>query len=254
MAATTSIRPLSQAAQNVANPNVFLAGKSYWFYFLYAKPSMHQTYSFYIGNVAEADALAAITSGMVDVTPGTTPKFTAGTGGRTDWITQKQYDASTGVLSVTVDLGAQTSVFEGDRPQFCQPAGYCSLNAAGSCGCKPGSNCTEDAVCAWATKEIDCPLAGCFGFALTMPQSFTTAPVDQPLPPPAPIRFAGDPGSDPYFSKGNITFFNVDSPTAGSCYYPAPPMQASITDALKLTRAAKAPPKLPWNSPPPQAH
>ncbi len=235
-----------QAVQNVPNTNVFLAGQTYWVYFIYAKPTLHQIYSFYIGQVSQTEAAATITSGYVDVTAGTTPTFTAGTKGQPDWIIQKQYDSNTGVLSVTVDLGAQATVFDNDRPKFCQPANFCSVNSAGVCGCAPNSNCTEDAVCGWATKEIDCPLAGCFGFALTLPEGFSTAPVGQPIPAPPPIHFVGDTGSDPYFNKGNIVFNNVPSSIAGSCTYAAPPEQSNLTRLLNQSRAAQRPHALPW--------
>ncbi len=236
-----------QAAQNVANTNVFLAGQTYWVYFIYAKPTLHQVYSFYIGRVSQTDATAAIASGYVDVTAGTTPTFTAGTKGQPDWVVQKQYDPNTGVLSVTVDLSAQTNVFDNDRPKFCQPANFCGVNSAGNCACLPNSDCTEDAVCGWATKEIDCPLAGCFGFALTLPEEFGTAPVNQPIPVPAPIHFVGDTGSDPYFNKGNITFDNVPASVAGACSYAVPPEQSSFTRLMNLSRAAqKTPHTLPW--------
>jgi hypothetical protein len=48
---------------------------------------------------------------------------------------------------------------------------------------------------------------------------------EQPLLPPAPARFTGDPESDPFFRNGNVTFENAPRKVAGSCYYSVPPMQ-----------------------------
>jgi hypothetical protein len=207
----------------IAYPNVFLAGHAYYIYVLYAKPSLHQTYSMYIGTgLSSAAGEGAIATGIVNPFPGTTPTFTAGTGSSPDWITAKTYDPTTGVVSVTIDLSQQTSVFNAVQSQFCQPTTYCSANSDGSCGCKAGTSCVAaDSVCSWGPKEIDCPPAGCFGFSITLPASFQTATTTQPIPPPAPVLFSNS--GDPYFAPGNIQFSNVPESVAGSCYYPTPP-------------------------------
>ena len=106
--------PISGGTQ-VTNPNVFVAGQSYYFYVLYSKPSLHQIYSIYIGTgLSQTDALATVTTGIVNPWAGLPITFTAGTlNGSPDWIQSKTYNATTGVLSVTMDLSAQTSVFCG---------------------------------------------------------------------------------------------------------------------------------------------
>jgi hypothetical protein len=38
----------------------------------------------------------------------------------------------------------------------------------------------------------------------------------------APIRYTGDPASDPLFRTGNVTFENASKGVAGSCYYNVP--------------------------------
>ena len=78
-------------------------------------------------------------------------------------------------------------------------------------------------MCNWAVKDLDCPIAGCFGLSIKMPDKFVAE--KQPGLPPAPTRFIGDPDSDPFFRTGNVTFQNVSSQVAGSCYYSVPPMQ-----------------------------
>jgi hypothetical protein len=207
--------------QKVDNPNVFLAGHPYYLYFLYATPQFHQTYSMYIGKVSEQEGLAAVTPGRVGVESGDY-QFTPVAGG--NWLSKKQYDPATGLLTLTVDLSQQGEEFANDRPDFCRPQSYCSYQpATQSCGCKKGSSCKEDSVCNWAVKDIDCPIAGCFAVSIKLPDNFVAA--KQPGLPPAPIRFTGDPASDPFFRAGIVTFENASKGIAGSCYYSVPPMQ-----------------------------
>ncbi len=216
--------PPPPGGTQVTNPNVFAAGQSYYVYVLYAKSSLHQTYTMYIGTLPKKeDGKATVQTGTVDPSAGTTPTFNPGTiDGSPDWIT-KDYDPDTGILSVTIDLKGQTSVFDADRPKFCQPASYCSVHSDGSCGCKGGSSCKEDSICSWGPKELDCPVAGCFGFSVTLPDSFMLEAAA--LPPPTPVLFtSGEPG---YFKPGNLKFYNVGEDVAGSCHYDTPPDTAS---------------------------
>jgi hypothetical protein len=187
---------------------------------VYAKPSLVQTYSFYIGTgLTNTEAQSAIATGIVNPYAGTTPTFTPGTGpeSSTDWITSKTYNASTGVISVTLDLSKQTGVFDADRPKFCQPASYCGVHSDGSCGCRDGGSCKDDSVCAWGPQGIDCPVAGCFGFSVNLPGSFQTA-TGAPIPPPAPVRFTDS--GDSYFAPGKVKFQGAPLPVSGAqCHY-----------------------------------
>ncbi|MEO6828578.1 MAG: chitobiase/beta-hexosaminidase C-terminal domain-containing protein [Acidobacteriaceae bacterium] len=213
---------LNATDQNsTADKNVFLAGQPYYLYLLFATPHTKQTYSLYIGGQLSNDsALATVVPGTVNVE---TAKYQFTPNPSGNWIT-KSYNATNGVLSVTIDLSGQTQTFDNDRPKFCQPQTYCSIHNDGSCGCAPGSNCTDNSVCAWSNKEIDCPIAGCFGFSITMPAGFVAA--KQPNLPPAPIHFVGDSGSDPYFAPGTVQFYNVNQSISGAqCHYSTPPVQ-----------------------------
>jgi hypothetical protein len=199
--------------------NVFQAGQTYWFYVLYAKPSLHQTYSMYIGkNLSENDAVALVQTGLMEpthnvFTPGLGPDATS------DWITAKNYDPSTGVLSIIIDLGEQSNVLTKDKVNFCQPTSYCSY-INDSCQCNPNnSECKDNSVCSWGTKEIDCPVAGCFAFSVKMPDGFQTG--GAPIPPPDPVLFSKGADSS-YFAS--VAFTNVPSSISGeACYYPTPP-------------------------------
>jgi hypothetical protein len=208
--------------------NLFQAGQTYWFYFVYAKPSLHQTYSMYIGpGLSEDTAVGLVRTGLMDpshytFSPGLGPDATS------DWITSKSYDSTSGVLSLTIDLGQQGNVFAKDQVNFCQPTSYCSYTN-GSCQCNPNnSECTDNSVCSWGTKEIDCPVAGCFGFSVMMPGPDTFKLGAQPLPPPDPVLFSQGPDSE-YF-KG-VAFTSAPSSVSGAaCNYPTPPpVQPSTT-------------------------
>jgi hypothetical protein len=210
----------ADAQSKKMDKNIFLAKEPYYVYLLYATPQTKQTYSMYVGVVPESVALASVVPGRVDVSTAKS-KFTPDSSG--GWIT-KSYDSTTGVLTVNFNLSGETQTFATDRQNFCRPQTYCSIHDDGSCGCAPGSNCKEDSVCAWSNKDIDCPIAGCFGFSVTMPDGFVAA--KQPNLPPAPVHFVGDPKSDPYFAPETVPFYNVnESISGGQCYYNTPPKQ-----------------------------
>lgn len=47
----------------------------------------------------------------------------------------------------------------------------------------PGTECTDNSVCSWAIKDIDCPLKRCFAFGITMPGDFMTGIATKPAVP-----------------------------------------------------------------------
>jgi len=155
------------------------------------------------------------------------------------WATFGGYNKDTGVLTVNVDLSNQEDLEVKNRGDFCQPTTYCAWDSSNyTCGCKfvgvckngsscqkgggcsdgstctNATGCTDDEVCALATKELDCPVAGCYGFRITMPASFEA--VQQASLPPAPTTF-----SDPYFT--GVTFEGGAEP--GNCAYNPIPKQ-----------------------------
>jgi hypothetical protein len=70
-------------------------------------------------------------------------------------------------------------------------------------------------------KEVDCPSFGCFGFQLTLPPSFQTGTMANPIPPPDPVLFTAS--GDGYFTPGHVKFMPAGEDVAGSaCYYQAP--------------------------------
>jgi hypothetical protein len=148
--------------------------------------------------------------------------FTPPTAGPS-WVETKDYDPVSGLLTVGVNLaafGGTGGEFETDRQNFCQPRNYCAWNATSStCGCAVSSDCTDNAVCAWAVKEIDCPTGGCFGFQFTLPNQFSTG--QRAGLPPATTLFTNAPNES---ENWQVPFFYVDVTISGAqCYYDKPP-------------------------------
>jgi len=207
---------------------IFQEDQTYYVFFIYAKASTHQTYDIYVGPGLE-DQLK-VTPVRVYI-PGDY-KFTDVSNGGWAKITGKP---ASGVVRVTVDLSGETDVFKNSKPKFCQPASFCALKGPSDnqvCGCKPGNpQCTDDAVCAWGSHELDCPMdlkdlnkMACYGFSFTMPHGFK-AP-ELPTTPDASLFVNYT--KDPYFAKGKVTFINDSSKVSrsgGACDYPNVPMQ-----------------------------
>jgi hypothetical protein len=203
----------------------FSPGEVYNIFFLFATNATKQTYSLFLGaGLSQADAQAAIVPSRVMIPDNSFP-YTEYPGG--SWASLSSYDSTTGLATVTVDLSGATDLEPANRSALCQPTTYCAWNSStNSCGCKTGSGCTDDQVCSYATKDIDCPADGCYGFDLRMPSSFTTGA--QPNLPPTPVLFTS---ADPYFQEGIVTFASASQTSAGACYYPTLPTQQSSFQA-----------------------
>src|SRR5262249_33815330 len=86
------------------------------------------------------------------------------------------YDSPSGILTVTLNLGAYASDFTSAAKGLCAPGLFCQPTASG-CGGKAGGlgNLTQaerDAICGHAGEDIDCPTGGCVGFSVTLPGTF----------------------------------------------------------------------------------
>ncbi len=64
--------------------------------------------------------------------------------------------------------------------------------------CAPGTQCTDDSVCSWGIKDMDCPINGCFAFGITLPPPPPLDDCSKPgfktgcAKPPAPGKFSDD--------------------------------------------------------------
>ncbi|MGH9704577.1 MAG: hypothetical protein ACRD4K_14475, partial [Candidatus Acidiferrales bacterium] len=206
------------------SPSVFLQNQTYYFFLIYAKPSTQQTYDIFVGTGATpSDVVASVKPYRVGIDD-SNYQFRDPAIGSLPFITvaTSDYNATTGILTIHVDLSGYATEFRNDRKNFCAPPTYCQwtgTDAAGSCGCKPGTDCTDNAVCAWGPKDTDCPTIGCFGFGVTLGPQFSNGP--KPGIPPAPILFSQDPNAAKNWA---VPFDNVLATKSGAqCHYGSPP-------------------------------
>ena len=203
------------------HPTVFLAGHTYYVWFIYAKPSTVQTYDIYVGlNEDGKYQIQPIRANLPDQAYEFTPKPGA------SWIKVSPYNAQTGTVKVTLDLSGQQSDFDNSKGQFCQPRSFCMPEGSGAqtkCVCKPGTQCTDNAVCSWATAELDCPQdpdspgkMGCYGFSITMPGDFSPT---TPVKPDQSLFQLFD--KNPFFDK--VDWDIKAEPSGGDCFYSSPP-------------------------------
>jgi len=211
---------VSEATQRLtaASLNVFEPGKTYYVFLVYAKPSTKQTYEIYVGKNAGANyATAAVEEVRANI--GEVPiKFAVDTNLHWD----KQYTEEDGILRVTMDLAPYQQEFTQAKADFCQPSSFCSgptvANPNVPCQCNPAlektlyDQCVAGNICGKFTgKDIDCPLAGCFGFKFTLP--------------PADIFVADDdkghrPTSEcfPKTAEWDVQFLAASDNLLGSCF------------------------------------
>jgi hypothetical protein len=130
----------------------------------------------------------------------------------------KSYVATTGVVTVTMDMGFDEfkTDYDGVAESKCQPETFCSWNSGSkSCGCAldkaNGLYNQCQAVCSnWTDKDVQCPQGGCYGFGVKLPNTFVAA--DQQVSHPT----ACYPKNDDW----DLTFSPASKTTAGAqCFY-----------------------------------
>ncbi len=203
------------------HPTVFLKGETYYLFLVYAKPTTKQTYDIYVGKNEEGKySIEPVRADLPSLAYNFTPKPQG------DWLNPApKYDGSTGTVRVTIDLSSHQADFDNSRVAFCQPTSFCQAVGSGrsaQCVCKPGTSCTDDAVCAWGQNDLDCPQdpddpnkMGCFGFSITMPDDFDP---NGPIKPDNSL-FKPFGESDSYFD--NVTFSTKVEASGRDCKYPA---------------------------------
>lgn len=212
-----------------SSPTVFVGGKTYYVYLLYATGTTKQKYDIYVSPDATQGSLN-IQPVFVDVNNNfkpTTPKDGS-------FVEPDFSKLSQGILTVTMDLTKQGGIFTATKADFCRPKSYCSYDTKSkTCGCNADNrDCDPKANdCAWAVNDIDCPVdpknlnsMQCFGFSFTLPENFTPTPMAPPTD--LFVPFAGATNSPPYFRQGNVTFMNGHSISPNdTCRYNPVPMQ-----------------------------
>ncbi len=204
------------------NLNVYLPGQTYYTYFIYAKPDMDQTYQMFVGYGLDKNTVEASIKQYRLIANDQDFMFNGADNDKL-FIVNKSYDPSpkgtsptAGLVTVEISLSAYQDEFDAAKQIFCQPTTYCQAQGSGAqtqCACNPmNKDCTDNSVCSWAIKDIDCPLKGCFSWGITLPNSFATGMAK----PPMPTQFPQDPTKlvlppDGYSGGGN------------QCAYTAPP-------------------------------
>jgi len=238
----TTVSAATQTAGNMhsvnkGNPNllnVFRAGEKYYVFLLFAKPSTDQTYEIFVGEddaAYAANPLDFVEAIQMDVR--NVPYTPSSQTWPSTWPTPT-YDSGSGILSVTMNMGFTDfgTKYDGAREHHCQPSSFCQWNSAdgGKCVCNPSGDhydlckastaqgAKDVEVCSWASLEVDCPEGGCYGFAVTLSDHFTTAgPTDYPGD---SLRACFTKATTPGF---DVPFFNVDTDLAGTCHYDSAP-------------------------------
>ena len=231
-------RASSTPDNNVSSLNIFEPNQSYTFFLLFANQRTQQTYSLYVGDNGKSGPSGVppgtVTPVLVDIADATY-KVTANPTGES-FLKVTGYDK--GVVTFTVNLTKRSEFLPENRAAYCQPTTFCQWKKDNTCGCKPGTNCTDSKVCSYGIGDIDCPTingkAACFGFQVKMLGSFpdltlNAANPPAPLPPPNPTKFsdAANPNDKLYFTTGKVTFVS-DVAAPGNCKYPTPPLQTDV--------------------------
>jgi len=196
-------------------------------FFVYAKPGTKEALQFYVGTNFNMSTLkldvANINTGAYTFTTASIPP---------QWGTPT---LTNGVLTLNVNMNfpAFTTDYNNSFATRCQPVNFCSWNSSTkTCGCNPkdphyaacvgGSNNVP--ACYWATKAMDCPDGGCYGFEFTLPYPYTPPTNSKPAPGcyPMPVW--------------NEELEPVSMDLAGSCYYSAPPPVSDFCSATPQTQ------------------
>ncbi len=169
---------------NISYRSLFQGGHTYYTFFLYATSSLAQTYKLYIGG-STAPAVEVVRANI----SGSPVTFTPAGAWPTDHMS---YDGK--ILTVNVDTTVFMSFgtnYKAAQKAACQPASFCKsgpddANGNPTCGCSLATTDPSwgecNTACGWAGKDIDCPMGGCYGFSVKMPDDFVAS--DQQMSPP----------------------------------------------------------------------
>jgi hypothetical protein len=213
----TTVPLATQQQPGIIGYNVFQPGQTYYTFLLFAKPTTQQTYQLYVGPGFNPDTDVWMSQASV----GTVPFQFQQENWPSTWM--KSYDASTGVLTVTMDMSFPDfkAQYDAVAQQHCQPQSFCSWKpATNSCASSlpstdPLANDSQSICSKWPVKDVDCPASGCFGFGVKLPAGFATG--SKPNLPPTARCFPQNP-------DWNVPFVPASETVAGkSCFYSTVP-------------------------------
>ena len=125
----TTVSQAAQTSAGYSNPTSFAVGQTYYTFLLYAKPTTIQTYQMYIGTGLDPTLITGGSTVVFPIQMNIITPFAVTTGSTWPSNWTKNYDATTGILTITMNMaGADFTATE------CQPASFCTMTG-GSCGC-----------------------------------------------------------------------------------------------------------------------
>jgi hypothetical protein len=181
--AATQAKPIS-GSPVTPKKNIFIGGKSYDFFLVYAKESTEQTYQMYVGpgfdlktgvNLIRAQIGSVPFIVCPNAGPAKCDKIVIGGDSTT---LRTSYDGPTGILSVTLNLSAFADDFGSATKDLCGPETFCEFSEAEKkCIGKAGglgdlTQAERNITCGRAGEDPDCPKGGCVGFSVTLPTGF----------------------------------------------------------------------------------
>ena len=196
-------------APDASRKNIFVGGKKYDFFLVYAKKDTEQTYKMYVGpGLNPATDVELIRAGVAYAPF----KISSGAGNSTALKTE--YDGT--ILKVTLNLSAFAGDFDSAAKDLCVPKTFCDWNGSKCVGKAGFGTLTPDErniACSYAGKDIDCPSGGCVGFRVTLPAAFQAN--DQTKSSNFPSKFAQ---CFPEDTKWNVTPAPAELGLARACY------------------------------------
>jgi hypothetical protein len=180
--AATQAKPLSDLLP--PKKNIFVAGKKYDFFLVYAKKNTEQTYQMYVGPGFDPNAgvklirADTVNAPFVVCPNADQPKCASVVIGGDSTSLKPSYDSPTGMLTVTLNLSAFANDFASAAKDLCVPENFCQFSDKDNrCVGKSGSlgNLTQaerNITCGRAGEDVDCPKGGCVGFSVTLPPGF----------------------------------------------------------------------------------
>jgi Pentapeptide repeats (8 copies)/RTX calcium-binding nonapeptide repeat (4 copies)/G8 domain len=224
--------------------NIFKANQTYYTFLIFAKPEIKQTYQFYVGidNTIDENDPQIVNAVQTNIAT-LAVKFNDIPGGwPSTW--DRQYDSSTGILSVTVDMQEFENNFNLAKKESCRPSSFCEFKS-NSCQCSDQlkiddpdlyAECQRINICRWSGNDPDCPVFDvggkltplCLGFGVTMPNDFVADDMDHR---PAPQCFPKDDSWNVAWEKVGPSLageecFNLPTPDTMFCVDNGPPAQA----------------------------
>jgi len=193
--------------------NVFVGGKTYDFFLLYAKKDTEQTYQMYVGPEFDPDTAVKLIRVNIANAPFV---ISSGTGNQTTLT--KKYERATGILTVTLNLSAFTNDFASAAKDLCVPKTFCDWNGSKCVGKVGFGNLMpkeRNIACSYAGKDVDCPTGGCVGFQVTLPKGFQA---DDRTAKPGFFSELKLKQCFPKDANWNVTPVKADSEVAGTCY------------------------------------